>query len=283
MKRMRMPYTRHLQKPVVGITTLEKSRGKRVEINGCTILLVTAGRAVVMMNLQRHSLRRGDMIVLFHDSMFTPQKISAGFAARFISFPYDIASPVTFKMTSTVFWNFIAENPIFPLNERQYALIDGWFQTTEWLVETALPDMMADFMRNNLFLLFMSIDNEVRRTEVTTGQKDKNRGWALLNEFSVLLSQNYETQHEVGFYADRLCITPGYLYKLTYPATGMSPKEIIDRQLESAIKYYLSDTDLSVKNIAEKLHFNDTSYMCRFFRRLNGVSPMEYRNQNTSE
>lgn len=280
---MKTPFTRQPQKPAIGITTLEKSRGRSIEINGCTILLVTSGRAIVITNLQRHVLRRGDMVVLFHDSMFTPQKISAGFSARFISFPYDIASPVSFKTTSTVFWKFIAENPIYPLDERQYTLLDGWFQTMEWLVETALPDMMSDFMRNNLFILFMAIDNEVRRTEVATGQKDKNRGWTLLNEFSVLLSQNYETQHEVGFYADRLCITPGYLYKLTYPATGMSPKEIIDRQLESAIKYYLSDTDLSVKNIAEKLHFNDTSYMCRFFRRLNGVSPMEYRNQNTSE
>lgn len=280
---MKIPFARHLQKPLVGSTTLEKSRGRSIEINGCTILLVTAGRGVVMTNLQRHTLRRGDMVVLFHNSIFTPQRISAGFSARFISFPYDIASPVSFRTTSTVFWKFIAEHPIYPLTERQCALLDGWFQIMEWLVETAHPDMMPDLVRNNLFILFMAIDNEVRRTGVATGQKDKSRGWALLNEFSALLSQNYETQHDVGFYADRLCITPGYLYKLTYPATGMSPKEIIDRQIESAIKCYLSDTDLPVKNIAEKLHFNDPSYMCRFFRRLNGVSPTEYRNQDTSE
>lgn len=45
-----------------------------------------------------------------------------------------------------------------------------------------------------------------------------------------------------------------------------------------AIKNYLTYTDLSVKNIAAKLNFDDPSYMCRFFRKMTGVSPMEYKN-----
>lgn len=59
---------------------------------------------------------------------------------------------------------------------------------------------------------------------------------------------------------------------------GISPKQLIDRQLAVEIKTYLTDTRLSAKDIAYKLNFEDASYMCRFFRRVTGLSPMEFRN-----
>ena len=41
----------------------------------------------------------------------------------------------------------------------------------------------------------------------------------------------------------------------------------------------LDTTDLSVKQIAERLHYDDPSYMCRIFRKHTGMSPIEYRNK----
>ena len=57
----------------------------------------------------------------------------------------------------------------------------------------------------------------------------------------------------------------------------LSPKELIDRQTISEIKSYLVNTDMPVKAIASNLNFEDVSYMCRYFRRLTGTSPVEYR------
>lgn len=56
-----------------------------------------------------------------------------------------------------------------------------------------------------------------------------------------------------------------------------SPKELIDRQTVMEIKAYLVNTDMSVKAIASELHFEDVSYMCRYFRRLTGMTPMDCR------
>lgn len=79
------------------------------------------------------------------------------------------------------------------------------------------------------------------------------------------------------FYADKLNVTPDYLYKLIYRSDNVTPKEMIDRQTIITIKTYLQNTDLSVKNIASELNFDDPSYMCRFFRRMTGVSPVKFR------
>ena len=57
----------------------------------------------------------------------------------------------------------------------------------------------------------------------------------------------------------------------------LPPKELIDKQTVTEIKSFLINTDMTVKSIASELHFDDVSYMCRYFRRLTWVSPTDYR------
>jgi len=45
----------------------------------------------------------------------------------------------------------------------------------------------------------------------------------------------------------------------------------------SLFQSLLANADMSIKEIAATLHFEDTSYMCRYFRQHTGLSPMEYR------
>ena len=77
----------------------------------------------------------------------------------------------------------------------------------------------------------------------------------------------------------RCCITTDYLYKTCNKVQHQTPKEIIDNFTVNEIKQYLSDTDLSVKDIARKFNFEDPSYMARFFRRMTGLAPLDFRNK----
>lgn len=79
--------------------------------------------------------------------------------------------------------------------------------------------------------------------------------------------------------ANKSCITPYYLSKITFRILGMSPKEIIDRQIVMEMKRMLISTDLSVKEIADRFHFDGTSYMGRYFRRHTSMTPTEFRAQ----
>lgn len=132
-------------------------------------------------------------------------------------------------------------------------------------------------LRNNFHNLFMAMDSEISY-EGEVGKKPISRSWVLIIRFLKLLTQNCRQTREVSFYAEKLCITTSYLYKLTRQRLNLSPKELVDRQTICEIKTLLSSTDMSVKEIADALNFDDVPYMCRYFRRHTEVSPLEYRN-----
>lgn len=52
--------------------------------------------------------------------------------------------------------------------------------------------------------------------------------------------------------------------------------------IDTEIKTYLVNTDLSIKSIATELNFEDASYMCRYFRRITKMSPIDYRKKSSN-
>jgi AraC-like DNA-binding protein len=52
---------------------------------------------------------------------------------------------------------------------------------------------------------------------------------------------------------------------------------MIDRRISES-KYLLTETDLSMSQIARLLGFSSLSYFSQVFRKTQGISPMEYRN-----
>lgn len=59
--------------------------------------------------------------------------------------------------------------------------------------------------------------------------------------------------------------------------TGMTPKEYLTRRLNQEALQWVINSDLNMKQIAEKLRFSDEFYFSRFFQRLNGLPPTRYR------
>ena len=97
------------------------------------------------------------------------------------------------------------------------------------------------------------------------------------NRFCSLLVEHCHSRHDVKFYAEKLCITPYYLSRITARTIGVTPKELIERQIILEMKRLLTTTDISVKELAVLFHFDTVSYMARFFRRHTGFTPNENR------
>ena len=62
-------------------------------------------------------------------------------------------------------------------------------------------------------------------------------------------------------------------------STGMTPKSYLTRRLNQEALQWVINTELKMKEIAEKLHFSDEYYFSRFFQKLNGAPPSRYRRE----
>lgn len=99
----------------------------------------------------------------------------------------------------------------------------------------------------------------------------------LCNKFYSLILKNCKEHREVSYYAERLCISANYLAMIVHRYCEESPKQAISRQVTSEIKYLLIHTEYSISKIARELHFPDSSYMCRYFKKETQIALTNYR------
>lgn len=108
-------------------------------------------------------------------------------------------------------------------------------------------------------------------------ERELKRPEQLCMKFYNLVFDNFTEHRETQFYANRLCITPNYLAIILRKVCKESPKEAIDRQVVSEIKHLIKNTTLTAEQMAIRLHFPDTSYMCRYFKKRTGMSISGFR------
>lgn len=99
----------------------------------------------------------------------------------------------------------------------------------------------------------------------------------LFISFYALLRQHYIEHHDIAFYADQLHITTTYLSRVVRQVTGRTVAEYISQMLSIEATWLLSSSNLTIAQIADRLHFADLPSFSKFFSRLKGISPRAYR------
>ena len=95
--------------------------------------------------------------------------------------------------------------------------------------------------------------------------------------FIRLLPDNFIEHHDIPFYASSLCISPVYLSRVVRQVSGRTVIDYINNMLLMEASYLLRTSKLSIAQIGERLHFADTPSFSKFFSRMKGMSPREYR------
>lgn len=95
--------------------------------------------------------------------------------------------------------------------------------------------------------------------------------------FYALLRKHYIDQRSIGFYADRLNITTTYLSRVVKGISGRTVMECVDEMLAIEATWLLKSTNLTVAQIADRLHFSTSSAFDKFYKRLRGCAPLAVR------
>lgn len=99
----------------------------------------------------------------------------------------------------------------------------------------------------------------------------------ILRSFLKLVWRYYKSEHNVDFYAGRLCISSKHLSRVVKARLGKTPYAVIRDELLEQASEQLKTTKKSVDEISSDLHFAEVSSFCKFFKKHKGVSPGAYR------
>ncbi len=102
---------------------------------------------------------------------------------------------------------------------------------------------------------------------------------SIFRKFMELL-QISEVKHKtVEYYSKELCISPKYLSAICRQQSGKTASEWICEYVMEDIRYYLKQTDYSIKEISNILGFPNTSFFGKYVKKHFGMSPMLVRNK----
>jgi AraC-like DNA-binding protein len=103
-------------------------------------------------------------------------------------------------------------------------------------------------------------------------------GKNILKQFKALVEKYYKEWHKVSEYATNLNISPDYLNSTIKTTIGKTAKEFIQNRINLEAKRLGVHTQLSTKEIAFQLGFDDPSHFSKFFKKNEGQAFTEFRN-----
>ena len=241
-------------------------------------LQCTSGEGILSTGAQQFHLHKMSELIFWEGSIMQLIEASDDFHVRFLLYPKKLFLQAAISLDTTYF-NYMREFPQYNHEEESWKNISLWMNMGQ-LLFTQPPSAFSErlelnFLQGMLMWIFSSIpDTYVSVAESYT------RKQLLFHKFMHLIHEHALREHQIGFYADRLCISSRYLNEITVEySKGKTPKELIDEQLTVEIKVQLNKLDLSVEEVAGICCFPDSSYLSSFFKKHTGITPKEFRNR----
>jgi len=143
--------------------------------------------------------------------------------------------------------------------------------------EYSLKEDMLRVLMIQLFIL-------INRLTVATNQKGAaSYNQILLKNFQKLIEVHYKDLKLPKDYAELLYVTPNHLNAICKDFLGRPAGEVIRNRTMLEAKRLLTIPKLNIAEIAYQLNFSDNSYFTKFFKKVEGLTPEEFRKKITNQ
>lgn len=135
-------------------------------------------------------------------------------------------------------------------------------------------DIIQSLLRSAVLGLCGALKQRMLNDDISTDTHTANNHF---QHFLDLLHSIDVKHRTVEWYANELCISPKYLSALCKKHSGKTANEWITEHVMEDIRYYLKQTDYSIKQICDLMGFPNTSFFGRYVKDHFGVTPMKLR------
>ena len=162
----------------------------------------------------------------------------------------------------------------FSRDAEQFARIEATLSHMEKEFQWPQPGraaMLEWLFRVLLLIIHRQVELQEAQAETRGGRVDA------FTRFRQLVEDHYQEHWSIARYARELAMTQQTLNRLCRLFAGKGALDIVQERLVLAARRHLIYTDASVEAIAYGLGFQDPAYFSRFFKRLAGLAPGQFR------
>lgn len=263
----------HISYPANGFTLLfPEGETVRTSPKKLYFIVTLCGNAIIELDDIRYQLRQGSFLFLTPSHLICLLTSTEDFRVGFLSFEFEYLSDFPLLLKADLSTQ-AHSHPFLQLDETDFERVKKYFI---FIAERCGEEGDHLLITKGLlfsFILEIILIYSGKNTEVETSRQNE-----ITDRFFCLLHKYYKSEHSAAFYANTLCISDKHFMRTIKKITGHTFHFwICDFVLKEA-QLLLKSTDKTVTEIAEDLHFPNSSFFARFFRRYMGMSPKEFRN-----
>lgn len=263
---------------VLDDVTTEDLNTMPMQLGFFLICLCNSGEATFKLSGRKQHMKKGDLLISLGEQIFRDSTMSDDFHATAVlmsrSYAEDCIVGLNYMWPYLLY---IMENPVIPLQEdEQTWIMDCYNILCARLHKKAghyLREAVVSLTRAFYFEICNLLDARVQRNR----QSAQNRSYAIFDQFIRLVSQNFKRERSVEWYSSEMCLTPKHLSEVMKSVSGKTAGQWITTLVMIEIKTLLQNSNLSIKEIAQEMNFPNQSFLGKYFKNIEGISPSDFR------
>ena len=242
-------------------------------INDHRLGMITRGKGLVNFNLVDRHFTAGTLLYIGPGTIIHPIRFSDDLEIQGIGLFADFPMPFAQEQFPSAFNGQLRDFQL-PVGDEDQQIARNILDTLWHLVHQ--PDYHRSTVSSLVAALMHHYDHLFHQ-QTDTLAVTRSREQTIFDRFIQLVNLHSHEHHQIGYYAERMCLTERYLGTVIRQTSGATAKDWIDRALITQAKVLLRHTDHSVFQVSEELHFPNPAFFSKYFKRLVGTTPLEYR------
>lgn len=237
-----------------------------------SVILLDEGWSRLRIDMVEYVVVAPAMIVIEADSVYQAVEVSEDMRVRVAVMSKSFVERLFGGYESSNLGELVKANPVVELGV-QATVVRSYFGLLADVVRAPHRPFKLESARH---LMISMLYGYLHGRGVSAASVESRSG-RMYGRFCDLLRRHCHHSREVNFYAAQLGITPKYLSQIVKAESGLTAGECIDDWVITECKAMLSSTSLSVGIIASRMNFPSQSVFGKYFKRVTGLSPKEYR------
>lgn len=240
--------------------------------------LCTEGEAVFMLGGRERHIQTNNLLISFGEPIVYKQDASSTAKVKAVVMSHSYAGNCIVGLDKMwPYLLFVMENPVLSLTEEELE----WIRTCYLIIKKRVTRHAGRYMRETTISLVRAFYFEICNLLDSRTQPDmsgtQNRAYAIFDQFIKLASQNFKRERSVEWYSNEMCLTPKHLSEVVKQVSGKTAGQWITTLVIIEIKSLLSLSSLSIKEIAQEMNFPNQSFLGKYFKNIEGISPSDFR------